>query len=150
MHKLKTIAVAIPLVLPIVTGCASAQRTERAAISPTSGTVARDTALVKSATRPRGYTGFSISVGATAGQGGVVHVGYPTITDLRPGSPAAKAGLLLGDIILEANGTDLSLDSHALFPAQMGVKYVLRIKRGVEEKELTLIPIEMSVTSPIR
>ena len=66
--------------------------------------------------------------------------GYPAVIEVQPGSPAERAGLASGDVILEVNGKDVSQEPSALFPA-VGLKYILRIRRGEAERELELIPL---------
>ena len=90
--------------------------------------------------RQRGYTGFNIRVTATVGPDRQVASGYPVVNAIEPGSPAEKAGLARGDVILEINGKDLSREPAALFP-EPGVKYLFRIRRGGEEREIILVPM---------
>ncbi len=60
------------------------------------------------------------------------------ITGVVPGTSAAQAGLAVGDIILSSNGKDGRLGR--LFPdRRLGAKYVLRIRRGDEEREITFV-----------
>jgi serine protease Do len=62
----------------------------------------------------------------------------PTVSAVEPGSPAAQAGLRVGDAILELNGVDTR--GTPLFAVQEpGTRYVLRIRRGDEEREVTLV-----------
>jgi S1-C subfamily serine protease len=55
------------------------------------------------------------------------------------GSPAERAGISVRDVILEIDGARLrwTTDLEKLAP---GVSYVLRIRRGGDEVEVTLVP----------
>ncbi|HTZ58002.1 MAG TPA: DegQ family serine endoprotease [Acidobacteriaceae bacterium] len=61
----------------------------------------------------RGYLGVSIQAVSPdiAKQFGLSHGGGALVSDVTSGSPAAKAGLLRGDIILKLNGEDVSTSS---------------------------------------
>lgn len=62
----------------------------------------------------------------------------PTVSLVEPGSPAALAGLRVGDSIVELNGVDTR--GTPLFAVrEPGTRYVLRIRRGDEEREVTLV-----------
>ena len=63
---------------------------------------------------------------------------YPVIRQVTEGSAAARAGLAVGDTLLAVNGRDARLPP--IFPDRTaGVRYVLRVRRGGEERELTYI-----------
>lgn len=85
-----------------------------------------------------GYTGLGLRSGGRGGPGGVVETSLPTVSRVAPGSPAERAGLQVGDVVLEADGRD-PREARALWPAP-GVPKVLRIRRGEEELEVVLVP----------
>jgi len=83
------------------------------------------------------YLGISYSIKpAMAPDGSMRLAEHPAITAVAPGSPAAKVGIAVGDVILSANGVD-ALDPKALF-GEAGKVYVLRIRRGSEVREFTV------------
>jgi S1-C subfamily serine protease len=90
--------------------------------------------------RKRGYTGFDFNVTATMGPDHRVTPSYPVVRTVQPGSPAEKSGLAPEDVILEVNGKDVAREPGALF-AEPGVKYLFRIRRGGEEREIILVPL---------
>jgi hypothetical protein len=61
------------------------------------------------------------------------------VGELRDGGGASKAGVRVGDVILTINGLDSrELDTwKALMTQRPGTPYVLRIRRGSEEREIT-------------
>jgi C-terminal processing protease CtpA/Prc len=62
----------------------------------------------------------------------------PTVSLVEPGSPAALAGLRVGDAIVELNGVDTR--GTPLFASrEPGTRYLLRIRRGNEEREVALV-----------
>lgn len=90
-------------------------------------------------TRTAGFTGFTISGSFTMGANHSVEMSYPVIRDVRADSPAAGAGLVSGDVILEVKGVDARKEG-ALFPT-VGERYVMRIRRGDAEREVVLTPV---------
>ena len=82
------------------------------------------------------YVGIGVSVTKDTETGGI-YVG-----DVTAGSPAEKAGIVAGDILLAADDTDLtslSLDECvALISGEEGTEVKLKIKRGEEELELSI------------
>jgi C-terminal processing protease CtpA/Prc len=78
----------------------------------------------------------------------VFHADYPVIYKVRRGSPAEKAGLDSGDVVLEVNGVDARTEG-AIFPA-VGVKQVIRIRRGDSEREVILLPIALPTRANVR
>ena len=63
---------------------------------------------------------------------------YAYVVQVEPGSAAARAGLVVGDTILSSDGNDAR--SGAFFPAaHAGKRYVLRLRRNGEERELTYV-----------
>ena len=60
---------------------------------------------------------------------------HPTIRSVTPSSPAALAGLAVGDTIVSVNGRDSR--ERPLFPDRRhGARYILRIRRADEEREV--------------
>lgn len=93
---------------------------------------------------PRGYLGIATfpvrlpkAAATQAGQGGAL-----LVSAVEEGSPAAKAGLLLGDAILAIEGEPI-LDPHALLghlePERIGAALAVRLIRAGA-------PVELSVT----
>lgn len=116
-----------PVLHGLLVGCAEAQTP-----APTPATAPAD------APEPRGYVGISIDGQATLRGDQIKESTHPTVAEVRRGSPAEKAGLRTGDIILEINGRDARERGSFLLRPQ--VTYTLRIRRGSEERELTLVP----------
>ena len=74
----------------------------------------------------RGYT-FSSSTDDLTG----VHVVYPTLTLIQPGSPAALAGLQAGDSIVAVNGSEtLAYEPDRDRPRAPGDTVVMTVRRG--------------------
>ncbi|HEX8242284.1 MAG TPA: PDZ domain-containing protein [Longimicrobium sp.] len=120
---------AFPLLSP---GRANAQTTP-------DGRPARPVVSQAAATQPRGYTGFSIRFSMTATAGRVIDEQPPVIGSVDAGSPAQRAGLAPGDIILEVNGRDAREDG--AMRVRPGVRYTYRIRRGDQEREVVLVPV---------
>lgn len=67
----------------------------------------------------------------------------PEVLEVRPGSPAEKGGIEVGDIILRVNGRDVeTLDELADFCAELTAGHRTRITvlRGLEKRELEIVP----------
>lgn len=86
-----------------------------------------------------GYTGYDVTTRIFTTNDGQTTYDYPTITKVTAGSPADSAGLLAGDVILEANGKDTRV-LWSMFP-ELGVKMTLRVRRNGDEKEVAITPI---------
>jgi C-terminal processing protease CtpA/Prc len=86
----------------------------------------------------RAYIGANFSFGGTARIGGPVIAEYPTIVSVDRGSPAARAGLVAGDVILEVEGQDARKEG--VRATRLG-KYTLRIRRGDTEQEVVVVGI---------
>jgi predicted metalloprotease with PDZ domain len=66
---------------------------------------------------------------------------HPVVRMVVDGSGAAQAGIRVGDVLLSVNGKDAR--EGRLFPdRQPGTRYVVRIRRGTEEREVTLVVAE--------
>ncbi len=88
----------------------------------------------------RGYTGILIRGSASFGPGGTIIPNFPVVRDVIDGSPAEKAGLAAGDVILEINGIDARSDNAPpLITRDVNSIIVLRIKRGQVEREVTVV-----------
>jgi C-terminal processing protease CtpA/Prc len=61
------------------------------------------------------------------------------ITQVVAGSPAAEAGLAAGDIVISVDGQDTGERLPNFRVATPGRRYVLRIKRGAEEREIAIV-----------
>lgn len=75
--------------------------------------------------------------------------GYVYVARVEPGNAADRAGLIAGDTILTVDGRDTR--QPPLFPRRVpGTRYVLRIKRGDEEREVVYIYPEPPAAQPAR
>lgn len=73
-------------------------------------------------------------------EAGLQYIEPPVITSVAQGSPAAAAGLRVGDEILAIDGCDLReacVNWRQLVPGQ---RYRLRVRSGGREREATLVP----------
>jgi S1-C subfamily serine protease len=89
---------------------------------------------------PAGHAplGFGWAVTPRPRPDGSLGYSYPVIREVTEGSAAARAGLAVGDTLLTVNGRDARLPP--FFPNRTaGVRYVLRVRRGDEERELTYV-----------
>ncbi len=141
MRKLNRTLVFNSLMFAIAAGCASAQGSTSV---PTVASTPRT--ATPASTRPLGYVGFTIKLLMSARIVGDKFVpgspGNPVIDAVDPGSPADKAGLAPGDVILEVNGTDARKEGTRSVPAP-GVKEILRIRHGQEEREVVLVALPL-------
>jgi S1-C subfamily serine protease len=90
--------------------------------------------------RPPGRApfGFGWSIAPHKLPDGRYALDYPVIKQVAPGSNAARAGLAVGDVLLSVDGRDTR--TSPFFPDQRGgVRYLLRVRRGPEEVELTYV-----------
>ena len=71
-----------------------------------------------------------------------VPVGDVSVVNVLPDSPAAEAGILPGDVILEANGRTVDNDGHLRYQIalSLGEEMTWLIQRGREQVSLTLVP----------
>lgn len=132
MNRTTLHAAIVASVLLLQAGCAQAQQppSTRPAPDPPFSAAAGRTIAVG---RPAGYHGFGIS-GRPGPEG---WADYPSISRVEEGSPAHKAGLQVGDVVLSSNGTD-ARGRGVLGAAQAGKVMVLRVRRGGEVREFTL------------
>lgn len=63
----------------------------------------------------------------------------PLVAEVESGSPAAKAGLLVGDVLVSVDGRD-ARERGLLFPGAVpGKSYTLRVIRGGAEREIVIV-----------
>lgn len=102
---------------------------------------AQQTITVAPATPPRGWIGLGWRLDPNfvirAGQPRTRAAAFPMVSRVDPGSPAATAGLRVGDAIVALNGVD-SRNGPLFTRIEPGVRYVVRVRRGDEERELAL------------
>jgi S1-C subfamily serine protease len=94
---------------------------------------------------PRGWVGVLIStgIGEENSSGGLVFHDYPVIESIDPGSPAERAGLLKGDVLISINSQDFKTNpipmNELLVP---GRRIVFRYRRDDVERVSNLIVAE--------
>ena len=97
---------------------------------------------------PAGWVGVVITtgIGTSNASGTMVFNDYPVIESIDPGSPAERAGLQSGDIILSLNSQDLRRNpipmQSLLVPGQ---KILFKYKRNDEMRSLSLTVAERPV-----
>lgn len=132
--------------LLVCAGCARAQQPA----SPGPAVTVRSDGSAAPAAQPRGYTGFTIRFSGAMSRAGEVAGGHPVVEAVHPGSPAHKAGLRPGDVLLEIGGRDTR--ENGAMRVQPGGRYTYRIRRGQEEREVTLVavprPAELDTPRP--
>lgn len=76
---------------------------------------------------------------------------YPRLGPVCPSSPAARAGLMVGDVILELNGRDFrQREVREALRSPPGTDLVFRIRRGATEREVTVRVPPVAQTPPRR
>lgn len=92
---------------------------------------------------PSGYLGITISNATHTMRDGktiAYYSDYPVVESVEPGSPAEKAGIENGDVILAYNGEDLRAKKIALSDLLTpGAKVVVRVRRDGERKDFPVI-----------
>jgi membrane-associated protease RseP (regulator of RpoE activity) len=95
--------------------------------------------------QPDGWLGVAFSSTYTISSSpegyGITHFkAYPSIETVEPGSPAERAGIQRGDILLNLAGRDLR-DAQVVFGEMLkpGSRLALKLKRGVETKTVTVL-----------
>lgn len=126
-----TLHAAIVAAVLLQAGCAHAQ--QRPSSAPAADPPFTASGRVIPLARAAGYHGFGIS-GRPGPEG---WVDYPRISRVDEGSPAHRAGLQVGDIVLSSNGTDARRRG-VLGASDIGKVMVLRVRRGDEVREFTL------------
>lgn len=94
---------------------------------------------------PKGWVGVLITtgIGQTDQSGKMVFNDYPVVESIDPGSPAEKAGLMAGDVLISINSQDFRKNpipmNSLLVPGQ---QIVFRYRRDNVEKSSRLIVAE--------
>lgn len=99
---------------------------------PTTQTAAREKGPIR---------GFVYSGRLADGDGPVRWADYPVVSHVFSGSPAAAAGLRVGDAILRANGRD-GTETEGYRGGGVGSTYTLVVQRGFQEVEISFVLIE--------
>jgi serine protease Do len=101
---------------------------------------------------PKGWLGVLITtgIGESNGRGALIFNDYPVIESIDPGSPAERAGLMAGDILISINSQDFKKNpipmNSLLVP---GKKVVFRYKRDNVAKKVGMTVAERPAgTSP--
>jgi len=107
--------------------------------APTGGSPKQEVVRLGPATRSRATLGINIQARPGASPEGKPRwADYPVVSGLAEGSPAAKVGIRVGDVILSVNGVD-GRELGIMHPKTPGETYVLRIRRGSEILEFTMV-----------
>ncbi len=87
---------------------------------------------------PHGWFGVTITdLGQLDEQGTPLFTGYPTVTGVEPGSPAAKAGVRTGDVLLSFNSHDMRGSAFALRDwLRPGTTFLVRLRRDSETRDV--------------
>lgn len=94
---------------------------------------------------PRGWVGVAITtgIGQTNAAGAMVFNDYPVVESVDPGSPAQRAGIQAGDILISLNTQDLRRNPvPGISLLQPGQRILFRYKRNDETRTVTLIVAE--------
>lgn len=94
---------------------------------------------------PKGWLGVLITtgIGESNGRGALIFNDYPVIESIDPGSPAERAGLMAGDVLISINAQDFKKNpipmNSLLVPGQ---KVVFRYKRDNVAKKVAMTVAE--------
>lgn len=95
--------------------------------------------------QPDGWLGVTFSssyeISSSPEGYGITHFkAYPSIESVEPSSPAERAGIERGDVLLNLAGRDLR-DAQVVFGEMLkpGSRLALKLKRGVETKTVTVL-----------
>ena len=101
----------------------------------------------------KGWLGVLITtgIGETNGRGALIFNDYPVIESIDPGSPAEKAGLMAGDILISINSQDFKKNpipmNSLLVPGQ---RVVFRYKRDNVAKKVAMTVADRPAGTPPR
>ena len=98
--------------------------------------------------KPRGWLGVTLQGQLTVAQQGngpavYMYGQHPRVESVEPGSPAEKAGLVSGDVIVALGGRDIRTDE--VIPTELlrpGVRVPVRVLRSNGEHKVILVRIE--------
>jgi S1-C subfamily serine protease len=124
LHRIVPAALAALVLLPLA---ASAQQ-------------ARAGSIYRTAVVARGFLGIQTSEVVTATSGTVTSRSR-TVTDVVPGSPAEKAGVVKGDTIIRINGA-AATGAVMATPYEPGDTVTLRLRRNGRERDVRLVAAE--------
>ena len=87
---------------------------------------------------PTGWFGVTVNdQGSIDENGNPFYNGYPTVTSVEPGSPAAKAGVKPGDVLVMFNDHDMKGSAMALRNwLQPGLSFTVKLRRDGAAKEV--------------
>lgn len=92
---------------------------------------------------PQGWIGINVqgpAVGAARRGNDVVYLGYPSIVSVEPASPAQRAGIVPGDVLVAYDGVDLlnhSVDLGQVLRPEKPV--VVTVRRDGEMKDYSMV-----------
>lgn len=94
-----------------------------------------------------GYTGLGVGGRPSPAADGTPRwADYPVVRAVGQGSPAARVGILPGDVLLLVNGVD-ARDPRTLF-GQPGTVFTMRVRRGSAVREFVLTSIPRPESPP--
>lgn len=87
---------------------------------------------------PQGWFGVTISTSGTMDEtGNTSYNGYPIVTGVAAGSPAARAGVQVRDVLISFNSHDMKSDPTGLRDLlQPGTNFIVRLRRGNEVRDV--------------
>ena len=96
----------------------------------------------------KGFTGISYGATVTTGPDGSPRwATYPVIRLVVADSPAAKAGLVVGDSIISVNGADARVNK-ILEAKEGGEKFSIRVRRGSEYLDFAIVSARKPAPTP--
>ena len=99
---------------------------------------------------PKGWVGVVITtgIGTMTESGAMVFTDYPTIESIDPGSPAEKAGLQAGDVLISINSQDFKKNPIPLTSLLVpGQKVAFRFRRNEVLRTVAMTVVEASAKS---